>query len=587
MATVRKFKNWAKSNEDQLMYMLDEGYLKIEDLQALNNKDNKFTPKEQADAFKRIKADIDKRYSEERLRDAPKYGLDEKSIAKLRKFRDDAGNVTKDDNLLRTKLREQIEQAIPDYDDPKNGVPVLKGIVDQTKDLSDKDLKEYLFTGRGFFNKFLDKATLDAVPDLKEYLTMKPNFSGEMTEKKIGEMFNDPKILDHYLHDMSYNDIDYVARKNGLTGRDLLKMMNDAKVKKDRENLTSVFHWDKNQSVGQNIADRVGAAALTLFGPRQKEAIMRGEEPSGRDIAGDVIENALYFVPAGGLAAKVGNKVGKAAIGLGSAAYAPVLSEVYDAQSYGEDNPRGEFSGTDALGGTGINIVTPYFLRKFIGSKLRKYGAENFGKKIEELGEGQTVDEIVDEVLKKKELLRKGKRNDPNLSSTDRKAIQAIDEKTEEILSQADPDLLQIARQPGDNIEEKTKNWLINQGKDPSNSVVSPGAIREGVSQPVMRSGNVASPDLVAAYDALGLGGTETAKSEARRAAEEAVNEYLSNQFGDNMIDRSQAFNISPKLNEYMKELENEKKEEKEKKKKKKKYDDMRAKLSDVWGLEF
>ena len=587
MATVRKFKDWSKANKDQLMYMLDNGYLKIEDLQALNNKDNKFTPKEQADAFKRIKADIDKRYSEERLRDAPKHGLDEKRIAKLRKFRDDAGNVTKDDNLLRTKLREQIEQAIPDYDDPEKGHKVLKGIVDQTKNLSDKDLKEYLFTGRGFFNKFLDKATLDAVPDLKEYLTMKPNFSGEMTEKKIGEMFNDPKILDHYLHDMSYNDIDYVARKNGLTGRDLLKIMNEAKVKKDRENLTSVFHWDKDQSVADNLGDRFWATTLNAFGPRSIEAIERGESPSGRDVAGDAIENALFAVPAGGLAAKVGSKLGKAAIGLGSAAYAPVLSEVYDAQTYGEDNPRGEFSGTDALGGAGINLVTPYLFRKFLGGKLRKYGLENAGKKIEELGEGQTAEEIVDEVLKKKELLRKGKRNDPNLSSSDRKAIQAIDEKTEEILSQVDPDLLQIARKPGDNIEEKTKNWLISQGKDPSSSVVSPGAIREGVSQPTMRQSNVASPDLVAAYDALGLGATETAKSEKRRAVEEAINEYLSNQFGDNMIDRNQAFNLFPKVNEYMKELENEKKEEKEKKKKKKKYDDMRATLSDVWGLEF
>ena len=89
MATNTKNKEWAKANKDMLMNMLDKGYIALEDLQAINNKDEKFTIEQQDEAFNRVKKDIQSRYSEDRLNsDDAKSVLSEDRIKQFRTFRE-------------------------------------------------------------------------------------------------------------------------------------------------------------------------------------------------------------------------------------------------------------------------------------------------------------------------------------------------------------------------------------------------------------------------------------------------------------------------------------------------------------------
>ena len=175
-------------------------------------------------------------------------------------------------------------------------------------------------------------------------MTVQPNYGVKNTN--YAKMFNDPDILDK-MNELSYRDIDYVARKNGMSGKELIKDMTDAKIAKDRNLIAHGGRWrdiadaDKYKAWDDNpIASNVGGALLSVFGPRQQEAIARGEEPDRYDIAGDVGEQLLYLAPVGRMAQPI--KMGaKLAYGGATAAAVPHISEAYDAVIYGDENPRG------------------------------------------------------------------------------------------------------------------------------------------------------------------------------------------------------------------------------------------------------
>ena len=408
MATNTKNKEWAKANKDMLMDMLDKGYIALEDLQAINNKDEKFSIEQQDAAFDRVKKDIQSRYSEDRLNsNDAKSVLNEDRIKQFRTFRQSVDKFDKPtDALLSSKLSEQIKSS--GYKD----LPLLKGMTEQIKNMSDADLKEYIYNQRQYLNQMLPGKAIESIPDLQEYMTIPPNYGVKNTD--YGKMFNDPDILDK-MNELSYRDIDYVARKNGMSGKELIKDMTDAKIAKDR-NLAAhggrwrdVFDADKYRAWKDNpIASNVGGALLSVFGPRQQEAIARGENPDGYDIGGDVAEQLAYMAPVGRIAGPVGriaskispvaSKASSTIASIGSNTIVPTASEIYDAIVYDDaNNPRSEFSIVDDAFGTGVNIAGPLGI-KMLGNRVgRILDSKSITKTWGELAEGKSANQVIDE----------------------------------------------------------------------------------------------------------------------------------------------------------------------------------------------
>ena len=470
MATNTKNKEWAKANKDMLKHMLRKGYISLEDVQAINNKDEKFSIEQQDAAFDRVKKDIQSRYSEERLNSDDAKSVSEDRIKQFRKFRESVDKFDKPkDALLSSKLTEQIKNS--GYQE----LPLLKGMTEQIKNMSDKDVKEYIYNQRQFLNKMLPGKAIESIPDLQEYMTVQPTYGVKNTN--YAKMFNDDQILDK-LNEIPFRDIDYIARKNGMTGKELLKDMTDAKIAKDREDIAH-GRWRTDASIPENIANEVGGSLLTLFGRRQQEAIERGEEPSGWDIGGDVGEQLAYMAPVGRIAGpvakavslipKIGqraSKIAAASTNVGSNAIVPTASELYDKIVYDDNNPRGEFSIVDALVGTGVNAAAPWVLRE-AGEGLGKLtGSKNIQKSWGELAEGKTADEIVKEIQNKYKGVRIQDADNPNVSAEVRrraqelKSIIAADPDLENIITQRQPLVFDVAKEHGKNLAEKSRNYV-------------------------------------------------------------------------------------------------------------------------------
>ena len=380
------------------MNMLDKGYISLEDLQAINNKDDKYSLDEQDAAFDRVKKDIQTRYSDERL-DGTNVLSDERK-KEFRTFRQSVDKFDKPtDALLSSKLIENIKNS--GYKDDK----ILSGITEQIKDMSDKDVREYIYNQRQFLNQMLPGKAIESIPDLQEYMTVQPNYGVKNTN--YAKMFNDPDILDK-LNELSFRDIDYVARKNGMSGKELLKDMADAKVAKDREDIAH-GRWRKDATatlpfinkeitgIPANLINEIGGAALSAFGRRQQEAIARGEDPSAEDYIGDIGEQALYMAPLGRMAQPISIPAKLAYSGT-TAALVPHITEAYDAAVYDDkNNPRSEYSEADALVGTGVNLVAPYGIRRVGQGIGRVTNSPKISKIWGELAEGKSAYDVINE----------------------------------------------------------------------------------------------------------------------------------------------------------------------------------------------
>lgn len=175
-------------------------------------------------------------------------------------------------------------------------------------------------------------------------------------------------------------NIDELKRQAKDAGYDdfagYLDKVRELQTNKDREKL-----YDENAMPGTK-----------LFLPRMTEAVLRGEDPSKRDIGLDFTENALYLLnPAGRLTraglqgAKVGKYLGRVA-DVADVLANPLTMETADALAYGdEDNTdRKDFNIGDVAIGTGINagmnkIIEPLMkkgLRNMIAPPVQKSKAQ-------------------------------------------------------------------------------------------------------------------------------------------------------------------------------------------------------------------
>lgn len=577
MAQNSKVTKWAKDNQEALYMLYEDGVLTEEQLRTLVNLKGDYDVTKQDAEFDKVKQIIQSKLTDERINKAVKNDLmsvdDAKMYQSLNKSVSAFDNKNTD-ALLSSKLIEQINNS--GYKD----LTLLKGMTEQIKDMSDSDVKEYIYNQRQFLNQMLPGKAIKSIPDLQEYMTVQPTYGVKNTN--YAKMFNDDEILDK-LNEIPFRDIDYIARKNGMTGKELLNDMSEAKIAKDRE---AIAHgrWRTDASIPENIANEVGGTLLTLFGRRQQEAIERGEEPGLKDIAGDVGEQLAYMAPVGRIAGPVAkvaariprigqsaSKIASTAANVGSNAIVPTASELYDTMVYDNDNPRGEFSVADALVGTGVNTVTPYALRRAGSAVGRVTGSKDIQKTWGELAEGKTSDEIIKEIQNKYKGVKIQDADNPNVSAEVRrraqelKSIIAADPDIEAALTQRQPLVFDIAKEPGENLAKKAKSYVnrkypegytlvdveaeanaptvaklyemvTDAGMSGNPELTIAGRMGEFMPEKLAQyeaNPNVISDRLMNVYDKLGLDALEAAKSSKDLIEEDLIKNYLTNQAGN------------------------------------------------------
>lgn len=578
MAQNSKVTKWAKDNQEALYMLYEDGVLSEEQLRTLVNLNGNYDVTNQDSEFDRVKEIIQSKLTNERIDEAVKNNSMSADDAKMYKslFKSVDKFDKPKDALLSSKLTEQIKNS--GYQE----LPLLKGMTDQIKNMSDKDVREYIYNQRQFLNQMLPGKAIESIPDLQEYMTVQPTYGVKNTN--YAKIFNDDEILDK-LNEIPFRDIDYIARKNGMTGKELLKDMSEAKIAKDREDIAH-GRWRSDASIPENLANEVGGTLLTLFGRRQQESIARGEEPKLKDIAGDIGEQLAYMAPVGRIAGpvsrvasripeigQVASKVAAAATNVGSNAIVPTATELYDKIVYDDDNPRGEFSIADALVGTGVNAAAPWALRE-AGEGLGKLtGSSSIQKTWGELAKGKTSDEIVKEIQNKYKGVNIQDADNPNVSAEVRrraqelKSIIAADPDLENTVTSKRPLVFDVAKEPGKTLAEKARNYvnriypsgytMLDVDASAHAPTVSElynmiskteGAIQGNPELTVAgkmgkflpeklaqyeSNPNVISDRLMNVYDKLGLDAVESAKSSRELLEEDLIKNYLTNQAGN------------------------------------------------------
>lgn len=217
---------------------------------------------------------------------------------------------------------------------------------------NDVDVANYINAAKHYFSQTMSSKDLEGMPTFSQALF------GELKTGKVDYAKEFGEDWHNKFEEIPYQEIKYVADKQGVNPKDLILNMGEEATKKRRDEISTGDNPDAR------FIDKVGGTALSLFGRRQQEAIARGEDPKLRDYAGDIGEQAAYFVPYGTIAKGMGaaSKLGKV-LTLGANAVVPAASETYDTMAYDDTNPRGDFSISDVAAGTATNAVAPWVVK--------------------------------------------------------------------------------------------------------------------------------------------------------------------------------------------------------------------------------
>jgi len=410
---------------------------------------------------------------------------------------------------IKKKLTDEIWSEMTPYrksgDTDNMYYKLLENLYDSVDVLdSDEEIVNTVWANRDLPLRMFTVKDLEKMPSLKELLIGEPRTGKVDLDKSFGKDWRE------HFNEIPITQIDLVAEKNGVSRDKLLSKMHDEVVKKQRYDIAH---------------EGVLGKSMSILTPRIQEAVERGESPSGKDIAGDVIETGLYAVPYGRIAG-AGASLARGALirGVASNVAPPLLNEASDAIMYDESNPRGNFSPTDIAVGTGTNIVVPQLLRR-AGTFLERGGLP--GKALSTFGEGVSPREFADQKLKDMAFPKNlATQEDRIAASTFNKSSMPV----RNVILDDKKKILNIATQKGNTIEEKAANYIRSNGKDPkSHFVTETGKIYEKWDP----NQSTASNGLHEVYDGL-LSGIETStKSGKRLAAEEALKNFSTNKFGD------------------------------------------------------
>lgn len=195
-------------------------------------------------------------------------------------------------------------------------------------------------------------ALLVGLNDIKGGPTKEEQFIDQFPKKQ--KEWKDDIVADERLGKRGWESI-----YNTWKAASVSKMMRD--IDDERKKAVDGEGWQK-----------VGATLMKIFTPRRYEAIVRGDDPSFTDTAGDIVENAAYMIP-GATFGKIisgANKAANAAKFVLGIASAPAIAEVFDATTRGDDDPnvdRRNFSWGDVLMGAATNAAVNHGIVKAMG----------------------------------------------------------------------------------------------------------------------------------------------------------------------------------------------------------------------------
>lgn len=440
------------------------------------------------------------------------------------------------DKLLK-ELNETLESTAPG----SAKEAILQNLLEEVRaNDNDEHIVNTLYYNRDLpLRMFTDDELDNMLPTMKNIMIGEP-MSGKVDLKKaFGADWKEK------FEEIPSHLITLVAERAGVDPR---KLLNDM-----AEEVTA--------SRRKEAFDNVGGMALGVVAPRSKEALESGRDPEARDIVGDIAETASYAVPYGRMIPYAG-KAANFVRGIASNVAPPVINEAVDRAMYNRDttNARSEFSGGDVASGTVTNLVVPRVLRGF-GRGLRYVG---IGNPLAELAEGKSRKEIVEEI--KRNLPTKEMSGGAKATSAQRQALEqfnAMPEQVQRAIETRDKAIFEIAEQPGSTIEEKAQNYLKSKKLDPNTTI---GADYERTPRTLAETFKDRHVDdnMIKAYDALGLGATETAKSSTRLAVEEAIKNELSNKFGDQYSQSNSIYGKIPVVGNLIEQKRKEKAKEEE-----------------------
>lgn len=395
---------------------------------------------------------------------------------------------------LRKKVLDEIDALSKKDDISENLENNLYNLYDYIKDKNnlkdDRDIRIFLYANRDHaaVKPFSNDANYTAI---NQIITGKePNLIKE--DIKLKDIFGDTYLEPGVLDKMKGEHFKKLTDANKADFYEVLKAAEDEAVSKDREDIF----------FGTNLLQQI-------FTPRTYERRMRGEDDNYKDLGLDVFENAAYtFLPGSALkylakipqaiptvlakganalintgakgvksdkvakAAKVANTaIDKGAKGVNKgigvvidnpvtnfgagAVTNPFMMEGLDALAYddNESTDRKDFSLTDALIGSGINVGAPIAFRAPIGMVGRMIGGAKRGPRmsrvLNQLGEGQSISELSQEAadLGRKKLAS-------NSSQTGLKNQQIKIKKAEEAVKEAKNWLEEVKKtKPNNNLE--------------------------------------------------------------------------------------------------------------------------------------
>ena len=465
----------------------------------------------------------------------------------------------------------------------KNNYKDLYNAVDKID--NDVDVANYLASNKAYFSKTFKTKDLEGMPEFRKAIYSDVKSGRVDLDKEFG------KDWDKNFANIPYDEIVFRAEKQGVNPRELLNTMAKEATARERKRIAH-GEWNPNESFINNIKNEIGGTALSLFGRRQQEAIERGEDPSAKDYVGDIGEQGLYMIPYGRALAGIskGGRIAKLLSGVASNTVAPVATEVYDSQVYDDTNPRGEFSGADVAGGTAINVTAPWMLRGGLLGAGRLIGNRAPVKKWIEFANSPSVKEVADEINEPYKKFTPSHTNNPNVSKVERQAAREMDAlnstNPESYAAYVNDVYHKIAQEPGATLQDKANSFLkrykgnykfilpdgnvavANNTNDLINQIKQAGAqVPVELSQQAFKEVPTISEEFVKNWDNSPFSATEGLKSNSKLAGEEAVKNYLTNEYGSVGYTQQSPYTRIPffgqQLDAYMKEKAKEEEENK------------------------
>lgn len=168
----------------------------------------------------------------------------------------------------------------------KNNYRDLYNQIDQID--NDVDVANYINSSKKYFTQTMSNKDLEGMPTFSSALF------GELKTGKVDYDNEFGKDWYNRYEEIPYQEIKYVADKQGVNPKDLINKMSEEATKLRRQDISLGKDGDK--------LDRAAGFVTNMVFPRGTEAVARGEEPTTKDYVGDIGQNVLYATPWGGVA---------------------------------------------------------------------------------------------------------------------------------------------------------------------------------------------------------------------------------------------------------------------------------------------